>query len=99
ETRKREAEAILAASEEQVEAKREALEAIYTNDLQPEASATISESDASDLQLWWKVEAAQVEGKTATWIIENILGKKGRKFSEGKKRLEELLKKFSTEGG
>jgi hypothetical protein len=29
----------------------------------------------------------------------NILGKKGRKFSEGKKQLEELLKKFSEEGG
>jgi hypothetical protein len=45
------------------------------------------------------VEAAQVQGKTTTWIIENILGKKGRKFSEGKKQLEELLKKFSEEGG
>ena len=97
--RRKEAEAILAASEEEVEAKREALEAIYTNDLQPEASATTSENDASDLQLWWKVEAAQVEGKTTTWIIENILNKKGRKFSEGKKQLEELIKKFSEEGG
>lgn len=93
--RRKEAEAILAASEEEVEAKREALEAIYTNDLQPEASATTSEQDASDLQLWWKVEAAQVEGKTTTWIIENILNKKGRKFSEGKKQLEELLNKFA----
>ncbi|MEG4109893.1 GIY-YIG nuclease family protein [Microcoleus sp. S13_C5] len=49
---------------------------------------------SSDLELWWKVEAAQVEGKTTTWIVENILGKKGRKFSEGKKQLEELVKKF-----
>ncbi|MEG5176127.1 hypothetical protein [Microcoleus sp. B3-D7] len=98
-TRKKEAEAILAASDEEVEAAREALEAVYSNDLQPEASATTSKQDASDLQLWWKVEAAQTQGKTATWIIENILGKKGRKFSEGKKQLEELIKKFSEEGG
>jgi len=99
ETRKKEAEAILAASDEEVEAKREALEAIYTNDLQPEVSATTSENDASDKELWRKVQAAQVQGKTTTWIIENILGKKGRKFSEGKKQLEELLNKFSEEGG
>jgi len=97
--RRKEAEAILAASGEEVEAAREALEVIYTNDLQPETTTTTSESDASDLALWWKVEAAQVEGKTATWIIENILKMKGRKFSEGKKQLEELLKKFSEEGG
>ncbi|MEG5176250.1 hypothetical protein [Microcoleus sp. B3-D7] len=97
--RRKEAEAILAASEEEVEAKREALEAIYTNDLPPETSATTSEADASDLQLWWKVEAAQTQGKTATWIIENILGKKGRKFSEGKKQLEELINKFGEKGG
>jgi len=99
ETRKKEAEAILAASDEEVEAKREALEAIYTNDLQPEVSVTTSENDASDKELWRKVQAAQVQGKTTTWIIENILGKKGRKFSEGKKQLEELLNKFSEEEG
>lgn len=96
--RRKEAEAILAASDEEVEAKREALEAIYTNDLQPEVSTNASERDDKDLELWWKVEAAKVEGKTQTWIIENILGKKGRKFSEGKKQFEELVKKFS-EGG
>ncbi|MEG4627857.1 hypothetical protein Q5691_26680 [Microcoleus sp. w1-18aA5] len=99
ETRKKEAEAILAASDEEVEAKREALEAIYTNDLQAETDTTVSENDASDLELWWKVEAAQIQGKTATWIIENILNKKGRKFSEGKKQLEELIKKFGEKGG
>lgn len=99
ETRKKEAEAILAASDEEVEAKREALEAIYTNDLQLEVSAATSENDASDKELWRKVQAAQLQGKTTTWIIENILGKKGRKFSEGKKQLEELLNKFSEEGG
>jgi hypothetical protein len=97
--RRKEAEAILASSEMSVEAAREALEAIYTNDLQAEASATASENDAKELELWWKVEAAQVQGKTTTWIIENILGKKGRKFAEGKKQFEELMRKFRQEGG
>ena len=97
--RRKEAEAILGSSETSVEVAREALEAIYTNDLQAEASATSSENDASELELWWKVEAAQVQGKTTTWIIENILGKKGRKFVEGKKQFEELMKKFRKEGG
>ncbi len=97
--RRKEAEAILASSETEVEAAREALEAIYTNDLQDEASATASENDAKELELWWKVEAAQVQGKTTTWIIENILGKKGRKFAEGKKQFEELMRKFREEGG
>lgn len=94
ETRKKEAEAILVASNEEVEAVREALEAAYSNDLQPEASASTSESDASDLQLWWKVEAAEIEGRSPTWIIENILKMKGRKFAEGKAQLAELRKKF-----
>jgi hypothetical protein len=97
--RRKEAEAILASSETSVEAAREALEAIYTTDLQAETSATTSENDAKELELWWKVEAAQVQGKTTTWIIENILGKKGRKFAEGKKQFEELMRKFREEGG
>jgi isopropylmalate/homocitrate/citramalate synthase len=96
--RRKEAEAILASSDASVEAAREALEAVYNNDLQPETTATTSENDTKEIELWWKVEAAQVQGKTTTWIIENILGKKGRKFSEGKKQLEELVKKFSEEG-
>jgi hypothetical protein len=44
--------------------------------------------------LWWKVEAARTEGKTATWIIENVLKMKGRKFTEGKTKLQELLNQF-----
>jgi hypothetical protein len=91
--RQQEAEIILASPTE-VEAKRESLEALYDNNLQEETTAITSEKDASDLELWWKVEAAQIEGKTQTWIIENLLGKKGRKFAEGKAQLAELLKKF-----
>jgi hypothetical protein len=97
--RRKEAEAILAASSEEVEAAREALKALYNNDLQPETTASTDENDTKEIELWWKVEAAQLQGKTTTWIIENILGKKGRKFSEGKKQLEELMRKFREEGG
>lgn len=95
--RRKEAEAILAASGEEVEAAREALEAVYSTDLQPEVSASTSEGNASDLQLWWKVEAARTEGKTATWIIENVLKMKGRKFAEGKVKLQDLINQFEGE--
>jgi hypothetical protein len=94
ETRKKEAEAILGASGEEVEAAREALEALYTEDLQDSATASATTEDASDLALWWKVEAAEVEGKSATWIIENILNMKGRKFAEGKAKLAQLIAKY-----
>lgn len=93
--RQQEAELILTSPGADVEASRQALEAIYSSDLQETASTAASEKDASDLQLWWKVEAAEVEGKSPTWIIENILNMKGRKFAEGKIRLAELKAKFS----
>jgi hypothetical protein len=69
------------------------LEAIYGNALQDCTSTSVPETD-SDLALWWKVSAAEVEGKSPTWIIENILNMKGRKFTEGKARLAELQRKF-----
>lgn len=93
--RQQEVEAILASPGADVEASRQVLEAIYSSDLQDSASTTVSEKDASDLELWWKVEAAEAEGKANTWIIENILKMKGRKFTEGKARLAELKAKFS----
>ncbi|MEG5159563.1 hypothetical protein QUB37_03815 [Microcoleus sp. AT3-A2] len=92
--RQQEAELILTSPGADVEASRQALEAIYSNDLQETTTTTASEADASDLALWWKVSAAEVEGKSPTWIIENILNMKGRKFTEGKARLVDLRKKF-----
>lgn len=78
-----------------MEEARKALEALYDTNLQPRAITTTSEENASDLTIWWKVSAAEVEGKSPTWIIENILNMKGRKFAEGKARLAELKSKFS----
>ncbi|MEG4294230.1 hypothetical protein Q5692_35750 [Microcoleus sp. C2C3] len=92
--RQQEAELILTSPSVDVEASRQALEAIYSNDLQDSVLTSTSEADASDLALWWKVSAAELEGKSPTWIIENILNMKGRKFIEGKVRLVELRKKF-----
>jgi len=89
--RRQEADAILTSFVSEVETDREALEAVYTADFQP---ANTSDKDARDLELWWKVEAAQIEGKTQTWIIENIFKMKGRKFAEGKAQLAELLRRF-----
>jgi len=91
--RQQEAELILTSPRLNVEESRKALEVIYSNDLQDSASASTSETD-TDLALWWKVNAAEVEGKSPTWIIENILNMKGRKFTEGKVLLAELQKKF-----
>jgi hypothetical protein len=33
-------------------------------------------------------------GKSTTWIVENVLKMGGRKFSEGKVKLQTLLNKF-----
>lgn len=93
--RRIEAEAILNSPGEAVEEARKALEALYDNDLQSRATTTTTEVDTSDLPLWWKVSAAEVEGKSSTWIIENILNMKGRKFAEGKARLADLKAKYS----
>jgi hypothetical protein len=96
--RQQEAESILASPGEEMETKRKALEALWEPDIEPVgALATTSEEETSELKLWWKVEAAQIEGKCQTWIIENLLGKKGRKFADGKVQLAELLKKFSND--
>ncbi|MEG3899952.1 MULTISPECIES: hypothetical protein [unclassified Microcoleus] len=92
--RQQEAELILTSPGVDVEASRQALEAIYGSDLEKTAPASTSEADTSDLALWWKVSAAEASGKSPTWIIENILNMKGRKFTEGKVRLGELQKKF-----
>jgi hypothetical protein len=92
--RQQEAEFILTSPGLDVEESRKALEAIYTNDLQDATSTSTSETDASDLALWREVSAAEVQGKSPTWIIENILNMKGRKFAAGKVRFVELQKKF-----
>jgi len=36
--------------------------------------------------------------KSTTWIVENILKMGGRKFSEGKVKLQILLNQFEKEG-
>lgn len=41
--------------------------------------------------LYREIRTSLKEGKSATWIVENILKMKGRKFHEGKERLTYLL--------
>lgn len=41
-----------------------------------------------------KIKEAREANKTNTWIIENILKMKGRKFAEGKAKLQALLDQF-----
>jgi hypothetical protein len=94
--RQQEAEAILASPGVDVEEARQALEAIYSADLQeaPSQKAELSESDKS---LYLEVQKALEAKKSHTWVIENVLKMGGRKFSEGKLKLQSLLSQFEKE--
>lgn len=98
--RQQEAELILTSPGLDVEENRKALEAIYSNDLpEPEATtlATVSEPTPLDKSLYAEVCKAREAGKSQTWIIENILNMKGRKFGEGKVKLQALFNQFEGE--
>ena len=95
--RQQEAEQILASPGEDMEEARQALEAIYNADF-PETEvtnlATVSEPTPLDKSLYVEICKSREAGKTNTWIIENILKMKGRKFAEGKAKLQTLLSQF-----
>ena len=98
--RQQEAEAILANPASDVEEARQALEAIYSTESdEPEVTslATVSEPTPLDKSLYAEICKSREAGKTNTWIIENILKMKGRKFAEGKVRLQNLLSQFEGE--
>jgi len=98
--RQQEAEAILASPGVDVESARETLEALYSKGFEePEATAEMVATSETNLDksLYVEVVAAREAGKTNTWIIENILKMKGRKFGEGKVKLQELLNQFEGE--
>jgi hypothetical protein len=61
-----------------------------------EASFTTTTDTSLELAkaLYEEVREAKEVGKSPAWIIENILKMKGRKFSEGKTKLQELLNQF-----
>lgn len=91
--RRQEAKKVLASTDADVEAKREALEAMYSNDLHSEASA----SEHPDYPVYLEVREAMEAGKSSTWIVENILKMGGRKFGDGKVKLQNLLSQFEEE--
>jgi hypothetical protein len=95
--RQQEAEQILASPAEDMEEARQALEAIYNADF-PETEvtnlATVSEPTPLDKSLYAEICKSREAGKSQTWIIENILKMKGRKFAEGKAKLQTLLSQF-----
>jgi hypothetical protein len=88
--RQQEAEAILTSPAEDVEASRQVLEAIYSVDLPKEEIAKVEASE-SDKSLGLEVQKALEGGKSTTWIIENILKMGGRKFADGKAKLQAIL--------
>jgi hypothetical protein len=101
--RQQEAEAILASPAQDLEANRKALEAIYTSNLQEAADSvsapdSASAPDSPEYFMYLEVCKSREAGKTNTWIIENILNMKGRKFGEGKVKLQGLLAKFGDNG-
>ncbi|MEG4076414.1 hypothetical protein QUA30_27815 [Microcoleus sp. Pol14C2] len=91
--RQQEAELILTSPGVDVEASRQALEAIYSSDLQE----TVSASDSPDYPIYLEVCKSMEAGKSVTWIVENVLKMGGRKFSEGKVKLQNLLNQFEGE--
>jgi hypothetical protein len=98
--RQQEAEAILASPGVDVESARETLEALYSADfpeLEMTATSTTASPSSSDRSLYAEICKSREEGKTNTWIIENVLKMKGRKFAEGKVRLQALLSQFEGE--
>ncbi|MEG4988945.1 hypothetical protein QUB08_24775 [Microcoleus sp. BR0-C5] len=98
--RQQEAEQILASPGEDVEEARKALEAIYSKESEePEVTTRITTSEPNPLDkgLYAEICKSREAGKTNTWIIENILKMKGRKFAEGKVRLQALLSQFEGE--
>jgi len=92
--RQQEAELILTSPGLDVEESRKALEAIYSNDLQDSASL----SEHPDYPMYLEVCKSREAGKSTTWIVENVLKMGGRKFSDGKVKLQTLLNKFEEEG-
>jgi hypothetical protein len=54
------------------------------------------ELTALDKSLYAEIRKSREAGKSQTWIIENILKMKGRKFVEGKVKLQELLNQFES---
>jgi len=88
--RQQEAELILTSPGLDVEESRKALEAIYSSDLQD----TASPSEHPDYPIYLEVCKSREAGKSPTWIVENILKMGGRKFSEGKAKLQDLLNQF-----
>ncbi|MEG3902061.1 hypothetical protein QUB19_07805 [Microcoleus sp. B4-C5] len=88
--RQQEAELILTSPGVDVEASRQALEAIYSSDLQD----TASPSKHPDYPIYLEVCKSREAGKSPTWIVENVLKMGGRKFSEGKAKLQDLLNQF-----
>ena len=96
--RQQEAEAILAAPGVDLGEARERLEALYSPESEEEAEVAITTAIDTSLELarklYAEVKEAKEAGKANTWIIENILKMKGRKFVEGKEKLQELFDQF-----
>lgn len=59
--------------------------------LQPEMLPT---NDDADYTLYLAIQANLQAGKSKTWIVENVLQSKGRKFKAGMERLNTMIERF-----
>jgi hypothetical protein len=50
-----------------------------------------------DYPIYLEVRKSMEAGKSPTWIVENILKMSGRKFADGKVKLQQLLNQFEGE--
>jgi hypothetical protein len=91
--RRQEAEHLLTSGAADLEAQREVLEATYNKDLHDSTST----SEHPDYPIYLEVRKSMEAGKSPTWIVENILKMSGRKFADGKVKLEAILKQFEDE--
>jgi hypothetical protein len=58
---------------------------------------TTSSEEHPDYLMYLSVCKSREAGKSTTWIVENILKMGGRKFSDGKVKLQTLLNQFEEE--
>lgn len=62
-----------------------------------DSSPSTSDFPTTEKALFLAISAHLGSGKSRTWVVENVLGFKGRRFAEGKELLESLLAKYGSD--
>lgn len=62
-----------------------------------DSDGSTSDFPTTEKALFLAISAHLGSGKSRTWVVENVLGFKGRRFAEGKELLESLLAKYGSD--